>query len=718
MKKTFFSAFHQKYLKPPTGSLKKYRGLMMLMAAFLVLTISLLVINMWANSQMLNHSRIVETATRQNLLLQQISKNIVDIDLYLRASFPENTGDEPISATQLSADAQKRIDEIQQYAVKFENNLRAFEEGGMVSTPEGIIIPIGKNADETTKQHLEKIRQDWRNYNQLIAQFMLDYNAGKMNVKQIRDLVNHSRQLNQTLLDNGNEHIFGLYTNMQERVYTWQAVQWAGVALAILLFGVIVFGAIRRLMNDDTALNDENSELNEIMSAIREGLFLLEKDFTIGKQHSAQLEGMLEIPDIGGKNFLDLMAKMLPESELQQTQMFIDQLYNPWVVEELIEDLNPLQRITLMSEQTNSPKYLDFKFSRVIKNDKVERILVSVVDSTETVLLQSSLQAQEEQEQRELEMLNTILHVDSRVLNNFIHSSQERLDEINEILQSPETGVKELKVKANFVGKNVHSLKGEASAMNLTRMVDICSTIEDSLAMLRRQNQLSGQDFFSVIILIDDLYRLLDILDDYSRRLDAPNVAQEQTDEGLLELQQLQHFAQDIAKRNEKKVSLLMNGFYDYAMDEHQRDSIRQIMKQLLRNAVVHGIEAPNLRRKRNKSETGSLKFVLTATSDGNLNLLAEDDGNGIDFEAIRSKAVAEGRHTEEEVGQLSKKQLLSLMLSDGFTTADAVTEDAGRGVGMGVVRQTVQKMGGKLNINTAYQQYTRFNITFPPQQP
>lgn len=730
MEKPSFSEIYKKYFIPPKGSLKKYRGLIILMAAFLVLTIGLLIINVWTNSQTLTHSRIVETATRQNLLLQQISKNIIDVDLSLRASASSEaipvaevsapaSAPATISSGQLSADAKKQIDEIQQYSVKFENNLRAFEEGGIVTTPEGLMIPITKHAsDDLVHKHIDKIRQDWRNYHQLIGQFMLEYQAGKVNPKQVGDLVNHSRQFNQTLLNNGNEHIFALYSDMQQRVYTWQAIQWAGIAMAILLFAVIVFGAMRRLMNDDFVLNDENSELNEIMSAIREGLFLIEKDFTIGKQHSAALVNMLEQDDIAGKNLFDVIAKILPESELETTKMFIEQLYNPWVVEELMGDLNPLQRITMLSKQTNTAKYLDFKFFRVVKNDKVERILVSVVDSTENVLLQSSIQAQEEQEQRELEMLNTILHVDSRVLNNFIHSSQERLDEINEILQSPETGLQELKAKANFVGRNIHSLKGEASAMNLTRMVDICSTIEDSLAILRHQTQLSGQDFFSVIILIDDLYRLLDILDDYSRRLDAPNVREEQTDEGQLELQQLQHFAQDIAERNEKKVSLLMNGFYDYAMDEHQRDSIRQIMKQLLRNAVVHGIEAPAVRRKRNKSETGSLKFILTATSDGNLNLLAEDDGNGIDFEAIRKKAVADGKYTEDEVGQLSKKQLLGLMVSDGFSTASTVTEDAGKGIGMGVVRQTIHKMGGKLNINTAYQQYTRFNITFPPQQP
>ena len=110
--------------------------------------------------------------------------------------------------------------------------------------------------------------------------------------------------------------------------------------------------------------------------------------------------------------------------------------------------------------------------------------------------------------------------MDSRILTSFIVNSQTRLDEINQILQSPEVGLNELKAKAKFVARNIHALKGEASAMNLSRMVDICCTVEDSLTMLRRQNSLSGQDFFTIVVLLEDLYRLLDILRGYENRLE------------------------------------------------------------------------------------------------------------------------------------------------------------------------------------------------------
>ena len=707
-----------------SGSLNKYRLLLSLISALMLLAVLVLGLSMWTTNQMLAHTKTVDIATRQGILVQQISKNVIDIDLYLKEAnnLGQFMGADTIALSNLPANSITRMKEIPQYAMQFESNLQAFEKGGKILTPEGLEVNIVALPNQSpARDALQKIRQNWTNYQNLINLLVQDSKTGSLKVQNINNLVNYVRQYNQTMLVDGNQLTFALYDEINKKAHSWQTLQLAGMVLAFVLFAAIAFGAMRRLIAADTQLKNANEELGEIMSAIREGLFLVEKDFTIGKQHSAPLEEMLGQTDIKGKNFLDVIAPMLPESELVNTQMFIEQLYNPWVVEDLIEDLNPLHRIAVFSEQSLSPKYLDFKFFRVFKDEKVERILVSVIDSTESVVLESSLQAQEEQEEREMEMLNAILHVDSRILNNFIVNSQARLDEINQTLQSPETGLNELKAKASFVARNIHTLKGEASAMNLSRMVDICCTVEDSLAMLRRQNSLSGQDFFAIVVLLEDLYRLLDILRSYENRLEPKNEQpEEQSIQStiLLENQQLQTYTQDMAERNGKKISLLMQGFQEYEMDSAQRKTLHEILMQLVRNSVVHGIEYPSVRRKRNKSETGIIKFILTATDNGQLNLLAEDDGNGIDFEAIRNKAVAEGRYTVEEVGQLSKKQLLSLMLSDGFSTAAQNTEDAGKGVGMGVIRQSIQKMGGKFNINTAYEQYTRFTISFPPKQP
>ena len=87
-------------------------------------------------------------------------------------------------------------------------------------------------------------------------------------------------------------------------------------------------------------------------------------------------------------------------------------------------------------------------------------------------------------------------------------------------------------------------------------------------------------------------------------------------------------------------------------MSDAQWAKLKDITIQLLRNSVVHGIETPEIRRQRNKPEMGTLKLTLSQQADGKLLLVAEDDGNGINFEAIRNKAVALGIATAEQAAE------------------------------------------------------------------
>lgn len=710
-----------------SNSPNKYRLLLCLVSGLVLLTLLMLALNIIATNQILAHTKIANAAARQNILAQQISKQLFDLSLHLPPmppATPDQTQDQPDSVPVASLpDASKKlISNIQQHSQQFEHHLKAFEQGGSILSQEGIQINIPALADPSpARESVSQIRQHWHTYHRLINQLTAEIQAGNIKIPTLNEAIAYARKHDQAILQNGQQLNFSLTNEINQKANFWRTLQFLGIVLAVVLFAAVLFIAIRKLINADAELQNANAEFNQIMSTIPEGLFLLEKDFTIGQQHSAPLESILGQTNIQGQNFLDILAPMLPESELIDTQMFIEQLYSPWVHEELVEDLNPLHRILVSIDKENPEtfRYLDFKFSRVCQDDRVQRILVSVIDSTESVALESSMQAQQEEEERTTEILDAVSNIDIQVLNNFIQTSLERLQEINDILRKPENSHQELKAKSSFIGRTIHILKGESGAMNLSRMVDICSTFEDTLAKLRQKSSLRGDDFLGVTWLLEDLFKLLDILSSYTNSI-SENTQPENNKTNLtnLEINHLQSFAYDIAKRNNKKVSLLVQGFDDYHIEPSQRQSLQLVLTQLLRNAIVHGIEYPSVRRNRNKSEAGSVKFILSGSDDGNLTLIAEDDGNGIDFEAIRSKAVAEGRYTVEEVGQLSKKQLLSLMLNDGFSTATQNTEDAGKGLGMGAIRQTLQKMGGKFNINTAYEQYTRFTISFPPQQP
>lgn len=730
------------------GSFKKYRALMVLIGLFLILNVTLLAFSFFATRYFTEQTRIVDASLRQGVLIQQMSKNLMDVDIYLKEAYAatkttadgQNIGqslsddavDRRVLVADLPQDVLNRIAEIKQYREQFEQILVTFENGGEVTMPDGSRVMISKDfgREEDAHYHLEKLRSYWDPYLGLLNNYLRNLDDNYLSLKTSNYLVDYTRLYNQALLVETENLTQILHNSVDEETAIWTNTQIGGIVLAFALFALIVFGALRRLAESDELLEIANREMGEIMSSVREGLFLVDKNFVIGHEYSSRLEDILEKNGIGGKNFLDVISDLVPESELETTRVFVEQLYSDWVVEDLIEDLNPLHRISILSEKNNIPKYLDFKFFRVTNKGVIERILVSVVDSTETVMLQSSLEAQKEQEKRELEMLNTILNTDGLVLENFIRISKERLDEINTALKSPETGQMELKTKVNYIGRSIHSIKGEASALHLGRMVDICETVEDTLSMLRKQSSLSGQDFLGMVVLLEDLYRLVDILDNYSERLNrsqgsmqdvkaqksvslnAPASVQFVHAQAL----HLQNFVQDIAKRSGKKVSLNIQGFdKESSITSKQWQSIQDISMQILRNAVIHGIEEPELRQEHNKPETGRLKLSISEDKDKkNFVLVAEDDGRGIDFEAIRDKAVANGQYTTEKAASLNKNQLLLLMLGDGFSTVEESGEDAGKGIGMGIIKETVHQMGGKMNIATAHNKYTRFSIKFP----
>ena len=134
---------------------------------------------------------------------------------------------------------------------------------------------------------------------------------------------------------------------------------------------------------------------------------------------------------------------------------------------------------------------------------------------------------------------------------------------------------------------------------------------------------------------------------------------------------------------------------------------------QLVRNSVVHGIEDPQMRLGLGKDETGELRveFVQRGTA---FELDFQDDGAGIIAERVREAAVRRGLLGEEQARALDQKETLGLIFRAGFSTRDGADRDAGRGVGLDVVRKTVRELDGKVAVATTPGRFTRFRVLLP----
>ena len=155
----------------------------------------------------------------------------------------------------------------------------------------------------------------------------------------------------------------------------------------------------------------------------------------------------------------------------------------------------------------------------------------------------------------------------------------------------------------------------------------------------------------------------------------------------------------DLQKKLGKKMELYMSG-EETELDRTVVDEIGDPLMHLLRNSADHGLESAAVRKERGKPEVGSI--FLNAYQEGN-NVVIEvrDDGNGIDVEAVRNKAIERGTITPEQAESMSEKEIINLLFLPSFSTAKQVSDVSGRGVGLDVVRSKIESLSGEVEVKS-----------------
>ena len=168
----------------------------------------------------------------------------------------------------------------------------------------------------------------------------------------------------------------------------------------------------------------------------------------------------------------------------------------------------------------------------------------------------------------------------------------------------------------------------------------------------------------------------------------------------------------DLSKSLGKKMELYMTG-EETELDRTVVDEIGDPLMHLLRNSADHGLESAEVRAKRGKPPVGSI--YLDAYQDGN-NVIIEvrDDGNGIDVEAVKNKAIERGTITPEQAANMTDKEIIDLLFLPSFSTAKKVTDVSGRGVGLDVVKSKIESLSGEVEVKTQLGVGSTWTIRLP----
>ena len=168
----------------------------------------------------------------------------------------------------------------------------------------------------------------------------------------------------------------------------------------------------------------------------------------------------------------------------------------------------------------------------------------------------------------------------------------------------------------------------------------------------------------------------------------------------------------DLSKKLDKKMELYMSG-EETELDRTVVDEIGDPLMHLLRNSADHGLESAEIRAQRGKPEVGSI--FLDAYQDGN-NVVIEvrDDGNGIDVEAVKNKAIERGIITPEQAENMAEKDIINLLFNAGFSTAKVISDVSGRGVGLDVVKSKIEALSGEVEVQSKYGEGSTWTIRLP----
>jgi two-component system, chemotaxis family, sensor kinase CheA len=522
-----------------------------------------------------------------------------------------------------------------------------------------------------------------------------------------------------------------------------RALLFAGVLAALVLAASAGYFQLTRARHERAA-RDAQEQTRDILKTVREGFFLLDANYRIGSVWSEALTRMFSRNDFAGLSFEELLQDLVPAATLSTATKYIKLLWGDRAHENLMKSINPLGQLEITMDNGHGGKetrFLQFDFHRVMGPEGVKHVLCSVGDITSSVLLARELHDSQENANQQLDMMLGMMHVDPLQLVSFLDTAETGLKLVNTILKEPARADAEFRKKLTGLFRELHSIKGEASALNLKSIANRVHALEDMVSECKKRPELSGNDFLPMVLKLDDLLAHLRSVREMASRLTAikdsptpaasseslsttmpsmkavasppPTPAQERAAARSVEdlSPALQSMAERLAQDHAKRFKLTLHGLGE--VPTAYSATIKDCLIQMLRNAAVHGIEAPDVRRANTKDTQGSVRVEFRKLSEG-YELVFEDDGAGIAPESLRRAAVHKQMITEEEAAGMDTRSTMALIFRPGFSTQDGVSMDAGRGVGMDVVARSVYALGGKIGVSTHPGRFTRFKIVLP----
>jgi chemotaxis protein histidine kinase CheA len=300
------------------------------------------------------------------------------------------------------------------------------------------------------------------------------------------------------------------------------------------------------------------------------------------------------------------------------------------------------------------------------------------------------------------------------MLQEFIQSAERELTQIGTWLMASGDSEKHHDLLQNIY-RSVHLIKGNASLLNLSMFADQAHRFEDKISEIQKKAKVKKSDF---IILNDELLAIKKTLAEVNNLLERIGKIHEQmrprrSFEQKILLDSFKNLVKQLGQEQEKKIKLKVDHFKIEDIPHAHRIFIKELIVQLLRNAVAHGIEPVEERIRKQKRNEARIE-LRTVSNNGDYIVEVRDDGCGLQLERIKKRAIELGRWKKDEIEKWDHSRLADIIFEAGFSTSENTDLISGRGVGLDLVKSRVEEKKGRISVEYEEDRYCKFSLKLP----
>ncbi|MDR1447325.1 MAG: hypothetical protein LBI90_10570 [Treponema sp.] len=487
------------------------------------------------------------------------------------------------------------------------------------------------------------------------------------------------------------------------------------IAVYILVFALTIVYEQVRLLKDrwvkqlTSALESERDQIAAMKDSLRVGLFLLDKDYVIQPAFSRALVDIMGTDELDGKRFTALLDSSLKQKERETLEDYFGMVLNRSFDAKMLDDINPIAEFEYIDSLSLAIKTLRSNFTTVDRGYGDYQILGAIEDITEAKKLQQQLAEEEGRREEEMKALFQVIQVEPRVFGDFLEDTDYEFDRVNTILKDQKLSGKDAMV---MIYQSVHAIKSNALILGLENFSGKLHELENKIRTLREKDDVSFEEVLHITVELENIMRERDKFRDIIGKIESFKGTGGRRQDRFVLIETLTKACEKASEALHKKAKFIVDDLDGEILEHGPRRVIKEILTQLVRNSVYHGIEAPEDRKAAGKESEGSVRLVIKHVGD-KITINLSDDGRGLDFEKIRKKALSSKvLKNEEEAGD--KSVLLNAIFAPGFSTAETADLNAGRGIGLNLVRERVRDLKGSIKVQTEPRKGTSFTITIP----